>query len=303
MTHEAANDGGTPLATDPGPVLNRYLDETAESTDSLSAFTNRMGRLLADRLDGHDKVAPTGYVMATTLLTYDCGTTGINGFDHEPMPPEVTGQPPMMYGIFQGQSVDFARGAFGDAFADEVQEIYTGFSKSTQVQAGKKAEQAQAQPTLTEEQIDQTLSMIAEGRAKEITPIDKTQAYEVLKKIEGVDPVEAVLDGHPQDIPKEGWVIDAKMELGSSAVINVLRYGEGAEFSRSADWKDNRAKYGEGAIWMSLGKYEESVFIYETPDFSQAQREREPFDRMTTASYAPLSFDRADIRNLKTMAA
>jgi hypothetical protein len=135
MTHEAAHNGETPLAT--GPVLSQYLDETAHSTDSVSAFNNRMGRLLADRLgDPEHGAKPTGYVMATTLLTYDCEKTGISGFDHEPMPREVTGQPTMMYGLFQEESVRLARGAFGDAFANDVEAIYDALREQSPAPGG-----------------------------------------------------------------------------------------------------------------------------------------------------------------------
>jgi hypothetical protein len=200
-----------------------------------------------------------------------------------------------MYGLFQGRSVELASEAFGEPFGDAVKKVYSEVRENMDAAAAAKS----AEPKLTSEQLGSTFSAIAKGDTSGIMPIDKTQAYEVLKKVEGVDPVDAVLDGHPQDIPKEGWIIDAKMDLGTSAVINVIRYDEGAEFSRSEDWKDSRAEYGSGAIWMSLRGYEQHVLLYETPNYPQTQRNKEPFDRMTTASYAPLSFDRSDITELE----
>ena len=292
MTHEAPQDQPQ-LAT--GDVLRAHLDATAESTDSVSHFTNSMARLLADRLDGQPGgVVPEGYAMVTQLLLYDCKDTGKNGFTDEPMPSDVTGQPPLMYGLFQDRSVELASEAFGEPFGDAVKKVYSEIRENMDAAAATKP----PEPKLAPGQLDGAFSAIAKGDTSGIEPVNKVQAYEVLHEIEGVDPVEAVLDGHPQDIPKEGWVIDANMQLGSSAVINVIRYDEGAEFSRSADWQDHRAEHGKGAIWMSLRGYEQHVLLYETPNFPQAQREKEPFDRMTTASYAPLSFRRADITEL-----
>jgi hypothetical protein len=235
MTHEAPNDQPQ-MAT--GAVLRAHLNETAASTDSVSYFTNSMARLLADRLDGSPEgVVPEGYVMATQLLLYDVKDTGKNGFTGEPMPSDLTGLPPMMYGIFQGRSVELAGEAFGEAFGDEVKKVYAEIRRNMDaVDAAKPPE-----PKLAPGQLDSAFSAIAKGDTSGVEPVNRVQAYEVLHEIEGVDPVEAVLDDHPQDIPKEGWVIDANMKLGSSAVINVIRYDEGAEFSRSADWEDNRA--------------------------------------------------------------
>ena len=108
-----------------GEGLRRYLEETAQSRDSVSAVTNEMGRLLADRIDESSKgMNPMAYVLATQILRRDCEQTGVDAKTGEPMPREVMNQPPLMYVEFQNASVEMARGAFGEAFAGEVSQIY-----------------------------------------------------------------------------------------------------------------------------------------------------------------------------------
>jgi hypothetical protein len=299
MTHEGANNDPAMRAT--GPALRDYLHEHAESTDSLSHFSNTMAGLLADRLDGSpDGVVPKGYIIATQLLLYDCKDTGKDGFSGEPMPRDVTGQPPMMYGMFQVRSIELAREVFGNSFADEVKKEYTAIKERVQTAQAEEVSKKPELPKLTDEQIDGVFGAIAKGDTTGIQNIDKSQAYEILKKVEGVDPVEAVLDGHAGDIPQEGWIVDARMELGTGAVVNVFHYGEDAEFKRSLDSGDSREEYGEAAIWTRLNGYGQYALAYESPEFPQSQRDKEPYDRMSKATYTGLSFDRMDITELKS---
>ncbi len=290
MSHETTGD--QPIEAT-GAVLHSYLEKNAESTDSVAHFTNTMAGLLANRLNNApDGATPEGYVMATQFLMYDCKDTGKDGFTGEPMPHDVTGQPPMMYGIFQDRSVELASEAFGEPFGDAVKEVYARAAAHS-----AEAESSQP-PALTPEQVDDAFAVIAKNNTQDLEPIATSQAYEVLKKVEGVEPIGAVLDGHPEDIPKEGWAITANMNLDSSAVIEVFRYGQGAEFKEHLDWKDSRAEYGKGAISMNLEGYGAYKILYEGPNYPDAQRNLEPYGRTDQASYLPLAFRMADTTEL-----
>lgn len=109
-----------------GAQLSAHIDELIAASDgnnpTLDDFSVTMGKLLSDRID--HGVVPMGYVMATQLLAYDCGSTGVNGFTGERMPREVTDLPPVMYSLFNVKSIQFARGAFGEEFADQVEQVY-----------------------------------------------------------------------------------------------------------------------------------------------------------------------------------
>jgi hypothetical protein len=118
--------------SEPGRLFREHVDRlVAEGGDMApDEFTARMSRLLADRLGEHD-VIPMGFVMDTTLLNIDC-EKGYSGYTHEPMPGEVRGYPHFNYLMFEMMSADIARGAFGDAFADEVETIYGHMNASVQ---------------------------------------------------------------------------------------------------------------------------------------------------------------------------
>ncbi len=111
-----------------GEQLSAYIDEVDSkwadglSDSSLDAhdFSIAMGKKLADRIG--DGVIPMGFVLATTLLQYDC-QTGVDGFTSERMPSSLTGRPPVMYDMFTIRADRLARGAFGDEFADTVRVI------------------------------------------------------------------------------------------------------------------------------------------------------------------------------------
>jgi hypothetical protein len=94
------------------------LDENEKDTFKISA---EFGKILADRV-GDGKV-PMGYVMATELLIYDC-QTGKDGSTGESMPRAVSGYPPVMYTLIRIQAKDFARGAYGDQYGNEVDQVY-----------------------------------------------------------------------------------------------------------------------------------------------------------------------------------
>jgi hypothetical protein len=105
------------LAT--GEKLNTYLESLQETDEDRTTIT--YGKLLAERIG--DGVVPMGYVMATTLLSYDL-RTGVDGFTGEAMPSQLTGLPPMMHGVLEVTALRrFAPEAFGEEFATEVAKV------------------------------------------------------------------------------------------------------------------------------------------------------------------------------------
>ena len=113
------------LAPKASEQLSQYIDEWYNNHEERERETLKlpaaMGKLLAQRIS--DDVVPQGYVMATELLTYDC-ITGKDGFSGKPMPLSVSGYPPIMYDVSKLYLKEFARGAFGDQFSNEIDEIY-----------------------------------------------------------------------------------------------------------------------------------------------------------------------------------
>jgi hypothetical protein len=135
MSGEFSNNPDRLLGT--GEQLSAHIDEWAASLDEHDRHTQKfgiaMGKKLADRIGGG--VVPMGYVMATELLTHDC-QEGIDGFTGEPLPTSIAGYPPVMYGMFRMQAEQFAKGAFGEEFGDQVSQTYTAiFARSQQPEA------------------------------------------------------------------------------------------------------------------------------------------------------------------------
>ena len=120
MTTGEVIGGGEEQLLGKGEQLRSHLDELAGKNPPLDDFSLSMGRLLAARIE--HGVVPMGYVVATELLKYDCGVTGVDGFTGQRMPRDVTDMPPVMYGIFSMEATQLARGAFGEEFASQVEE-------------------------------------------------------------------------------------------------------------------------------------------------------------------------------------
>lgn len=114
---------------DAGERLNAYIDAlrcadkmTEGGVLALDDFDVDMGRLLAERII--DPVAPADFTQTLEELNYDCGMTGVDSASREPMPSEVSRQHPIRYDFFRIKAIGLARGAFGNQFADQVQEVY-----------------------------------------------------------------------------------------------------------------------------------------------------------------------------------
>ena len=85
-------------------------------------FMVGVAKAFADYL-GEGGVIPMGYINARELFINDC-ITGINGYTGHPMPSSIAGYPPIIYALFRMHSIDLARGAFGDQFADEANDFW-----------------------------------------------------------------------------------------------------------------------------------------------------------------------------------
>lgn len=120
-----------------GERLSAHIDERVSAGDgsdaSLPDFAVAMGKALAERIGSHG-VVPIGYVMATELLIYDCGT-GVNGLTGDRMSGQIAGYPPQMYALFTLEATHLARGAFGDAFADQVDEVRSSINERAAARA------------------------------------------------------------------------------------------------------------------------------------------------------------------------
>jgi hypothetical protein len=133
MSNESSRDRGEPLGT--GERLSAHIDEWVAGLNAderrINGFSITMGKKLAERIG--DGVVPIGYATAIELLTYDC-QTGVDGFTGAQLPSDIAGYPPMMYGLFRLSAEQFARGAFGDEFADQVNAVYADVATHPQEQ-------------------------------------------------------------------------------------------------------------------------------------------------------------------------
>lgn len=94
-----------------------YLQNRERSQDdTVEQLRDTFGRQLAARIG--DDPAPEGYVLATELLLYDC-QTGVDGFTQEPMPHNLTGYPPQVYGALRVEADYLAQQIFGEEFAQQ----------------------------------------------------------------------------------------------------------------------------------------------------------------------------------------
>jgi hypothetical protein len=126
--------------------------------------------------------------------------------------------------------------------------------------------------------------------------VDEDEAIEVLKNVPGIDPVIAAADGHPENIPKSGWLVKARIAPGYSGALLLVHYLETGLVVNHIS--DDRVKYGSASIGISLegGKYVDHELVYEPPYFPQ--KDVEPHLRMSQASYAGITFEAADIIEL-----
>lgn len=149
-------------------------------------------------------------------------------------------------------------------------------------------------PQFTPEQHEQMFGFWTEARATYDAATDKDANFEVLKTVPGVDPVLAVVDGHPEDIPQDGWVINSHIAPGYGGVVNLYRYKEGGLEVGSAS--DTREECGQARVYFTLKGAGRHTVAYENPAFPQ--KDVEPFARMSQASYTGLPFSATEVIDL-----
>jgi hypothetical protein len=133
-----------------------------------------------------------------------------------------------------------------------------------------------------------------EARATYENADDKELSFEVLKAVPGVDPVLAIADGHPDDIPQDGWIVNSHVAPGYGGVINIYRYEEGGLVPASVE--DSREKYGQVRVNFDLNGYGRHTVAYENPAFPH--KDVEPYARMQQSSYTGLPFSATEVIDL-----
>jgi hypothetical protein len=146
----------------------------------------------------------------------------------------------------------------------------------------------------TLEQHEQMFGFWTEARATYDSATDKDANFEVLKSVPGIDPVLAVVDGHPEDIPQDGYVVNSHIAPGYGGVVNIYRYKDGGLVPGSAS--DTREQYGQARVHFDLKGFGRHTVAYENPAFPQ--KDVEPFNRMSQASYTGLPFSETEIIDL-----
>ncbi len=130
--------------------------------------------------------------------------------------------------------------------------------------------------------------------AKASGKVEKEKGISALEKVPGIDPVLALVDGHAEDIPKSGWLVNSHIAPGYGGKIDIYRYEEGQLDFKPAD--DNREKYGEVRVHFGIKGGDSHTIAYENPAFPNPTTE--PYDRMSPTSYTGLSFGSTDIISL-----
>lgn len=156
----------------------------------------------------------------------------------------------------------------------------------------------QTPPQFSPAQLRQVSDFFAEGRAAHEAATDVDSNLEVLKSVPGVDPVLAVVEGRPGDIPQDGWVVNSHIAPGYGGVINIYRYKEGSLTPSPYDGSpDSREKWGEARVHFGLeGEYGSHTVIYENPLFPQ--KDVDPCERLSETSYAGLRLTGTDAIDL-----
>lgn len=112
-----------------------------------------------------------------------------------------------------------------------------------------------------------------------------------LERVPGTDPVLALADGHPEDIPKSGWMVTSNVTPGYAGRIDIYRYKEGQlEFKEPSD---SRERHGEVRVHFGVNGGDRHTLAYENAAFPN--KDTEPYDRMSPTSYTGLSFSDTDI--------
>jgi hypothetical protein len=136
---------------------------------------------------------------------------------------------------------------------------------------------------------------LTEGRAAYDAAEDREANFEVLKTVPGIDPVLAVVDGHPEDIPQSGWLINSKIAPGYGGVIRMYKYPEGALIQGSVSDRRERSHLAE--VRFELNGCGEYTVAYENPAFPH--KDVEPQARTQSESFAELSFADTNVIELE----
>lgn len=127
--------------------------------------------------------------------------------------------------------------------------------------------------------------------AGKVNDNEREKGIAALEKVPGIDPVLAIADGKPEEIPEEGWLVTSHIAPGYGGKITVYRYGKGQiEFKPPSD---SREKYGEVRVHFGIKGGYGHTLAYENPEFPN--KDTEPYDRVSPTSYTGLGFDRTDI--------
>lgn len=163
--------------------------------------------------------------------------------------------------------------------------ILTASPEEVGLMAALQGYNSKDQQTLVQHTAERHSSEDTEASARE-------RGLSALKKIPGTDPVLAVVDNRPQDIPESGWLITSHIVPGYGGKMDIYRYEEG-QLTINPPTKDNREEYGEARVHFDIDGHSSHTLAYENPNFPN--KDTEPFNRMSQSSYTGLSFGATDI--------
>lgn len=146
----------------------------------------------------------------------------------------------------------------------------------------------------TDEQVEQVHRFFSESKAFRDTG-DRDKYIDLLLQTPGLDPVLAVADGHPDDIPKSGWIIHANIAPGYGGVIELHKYQEGGLELKPPE-KDGRSEWGQYRLHYGLTNGASHTVAYENPNYPH--KNTQPYDRMSQSTYTGRSFGNTQIEML-----
>jgi hypothetical protein len=127
---------------------------------------------------------------------------------------------------------------------------------------------------------------------------DRFRFIDVLLQTPGLDPVLTAVDGNPDDIPSNGWLMKTHIAPGYGGVVDIYRYLEGSlELGSISDSRKSEPSYDNVRLYFKLlNDYGWHNVAYENPGYPY--KSTKPYDRMGQASYTGLSWDTTDVVDL-----
>ena len=125
----------------------------------------------------------------------------------------------------------------------------------------------------------------------------KRECHEMLRSAPGVDPVMAVADGRSDEIPDEGWLINAHVSPAGSGVVNIYRYPSGGFETGTSHSDDYGDGYGATKIFSCLSRFGKHTLAYE--ELNYPHRDTDPCDRFSETTYFGSRFEGLDDRELE----